>query len=111
MHLHCNSQLCSGVYFNGFPHRFLYVYTAVEKYGPILISSIKSIVHKQDIASLGIFQESNNQEKFQRGIAVRHYDLAKDIFKSDTDMFVLTFEQIMWHIHKQILTAGQAEVV
>lgn len=57
------------------PHRFLFVYTAVEKYGPIIISSIKSIVHnKQDIASLGIFQESNNQEKFQGGIAVHHYD-------------------------------------
>ncbi len=70
MHLHRNSQLLSGVYFNGFLHRFLYVYTAAEKYAPILISSIKCIVYKQDMASLGIFQESNNQEKFQRGIAI-----------------------------------------
>lgn len=76
-----NSQLRPGIYFNGFPRRFLYVYTAVEKYGAIVISSIKSIVHKQDIASLGIFQESNNQEKFQRGISVRHYDLANAKFK------------------------------
>lgn len=92
MHLYCNSQLRLGFYFNGFPHRFLFVYTAVEKYGPILVSSIKSIVHnKQDIASLGIFQESNNQEKFQRGIAVHHCDLAKDAYKGDRNRLVLSF--------------------
>lgn len=88
MHLHRNSQLRSGVYFNGFLHRFLYVYTAAEKYAPILISSIKCIVHKQDIASLGIFQESNNQEKFQRGIAI---DFAIDTHKGDTVLLHVFF--------------------
>lgn len=87
VHLRRNSQLRSGVYFNGFLRGFLYVYTAAEKYAPILISSIKCIVHKQDIASLGIFQESNNQAKFQRGIAVHHYDFAK----GDTNRFASAF--------------------
>ncbi len=93
MHLHRNSQLRSGVYFNGFLHRFLYVYTAAEKYAPILISSIKCIVHKQDIASLGIFQESNNQEKFQRGIAI---DFALDTHKGDTVLLILHVTCVFW---------------